>query len=465
MKSVLQLNLTPQIAMTPQLQQAIRLLQLSNVELEMEIQQIVDLNFMLEIVEDANEIETKKTDENIETDIPNELPFDNEWADIYDDIPSSKKEIMAQDSLLNQKSCILTLQNYLQEQVDLAHFNNRDYASAIAIIDNIDNDGYLRADLDEIAEAFGEESHISAHTLELVLCRIQQFDPIGVGARDVQECLLLQLAEYDNDTPWLKEATVLVHKHLSVLGMHDYAQLSQKMRLSRIKLQEVIKLIQTLTPRPCAQISPADTTYVIPDVYITPVKETWKIELNYDHLPKVIVNSQYAKIRSKKFTEKNCLRTQLHEARWFIKSLKSRHETLLKVSTCIVERQSDFLKYGDEAMKPMVLHEIADELNLHESTISRITTQKYMHTPRGVFELKYFFSSHLGTQSGGECSSIAIRAIIRKLIESENTLKPYSDNKISQQLFEQGFKVARRTVAKYREAMFIPPSNKRKCLL
>jgi len=299
-----------------------------------------------------------------------------------------------------------------------------------------------------------------------VLRRIQNFDPVGIGARDLSECLLLQLNELDDDIPWVKEGRVLVSKYIHLLSGRDFTQLSRKMKLNREQLQQVMAVIQKLNPRPGGQVVEHIPNYVVPDVFVKKVKEVWKVELNPDTLPKLRVNSHYASLISytKKETDVSSLKTHLQEARWFIKSLKSRHETLLKVAGCIVRRQSAFLDYGEEAMKPMVLHDIAQELEMHESTISRVTTQKYIHTPRGIFELKYFFSSHVSTDNGGEFSSTAIRALIKKLIAAENVAKPLSDSKIAGLLSERGIKVARRTVAKYREAMVIPPSNERKRL-
>ena len=295
---------------------------------------------------------------------------------------------------------------------------------------------------------------------------MQHFDPIGIGARDIKESLLLQLKTLDIDTPWLKEAKLLVTDHLALLGAHDYAQLTKRMKLNRENLREVVELIQSLKPRPGSEIESPKTTYIIPDVFVKKVKGQWKVELNADLAPKIRVNSYYASLVSKtnKSADNNNLKSHLQEARWFIKSLNSRHETLLKVAKCIVKRQVGFLEYGDEAMKPLVLHDIASELGMHESTISRVTTQKYLHTHRGIFELKYFFSSHVNTSNGGECSSTAIRAMIKKLIAVEVPTKPLSDSKIAGVLSDRGIRVARRTVAKYREAMVIPPSNERKRL-
>ena len=287
-----------------------------------------------------------------------------------------------------------------------------------------------------------------------------------MGARDPAECLQIQLAQLDPSTPWLAQARQLIHEHVNLLGNRDYNQIMRRMKLSEAELQEVLGLVQTLNPRPGSQITSSTPQYVVPDVFVTKRKGKWVVNLNNDAAPRLRINSQYANLvkRADNSKDNNYLRNHLQEARWFLKSLQSRHETLLKVATCIVERQRNFFEYGDEAMKPLVLRDIAETVEMHESTISRVTTQKYMHTPRGIFEFKYFFSSHVGTDDGGECSATAIRAIIKKLVAAENAAKPMSDSKIASLLADQGVKVARRTIAKYREAMAIPPSNERKRL-
>jgi RNA polymerase sigma-54 factor len=496
MKQSLQIRLGQQITMTPQLQQAIRLLQLSSLELQMEIQQVLDSNIMLEVADDHETENEDKTstdvdelnnysEENDDTgfeavsDIPSELSIDTQWEDVYDGAVSSYEMPNHNDSndkdfLFNQESAAQTLHDHLSWQLDLTPFSDLDRAIATAIIDAINEDGFLCSSLEDIKESLGEtdedededEDEVEIEEIEAVLHRVQQFDPIGIGARDIKECLLLQLNALDINTPWLKEAKQLITEHLNLLGAHDYAQLTKRMKLNREKLREVVDLIQSLKPRPGAEIETPKTTYIIPDVFVKKVNGQWKVELNSEIAPKIRVNPYYSSLVSKtnKSADNNNLKSHLQEARWFIKSLKSRHETLLKVATCIVKRQVGFLEYGEEAMKPLVLHDIAQELSMHESTISRVTTQKYLHTHRGIFELKYFFSSHVNTSNGGECSSTAIRAMIKKLIAAEVPTKPLSDSKIATLLSERGIKVARRTVAKYREAMVIPPSNERKRL-
>jgi RNA polymerase sigma-54 factor len=300
-----------------------------------------------------------------------------------------------------------------------------------------------------------------------VLHRLQQFEPAGVCTRDLQECLLVQLQQLPPSTPWLEQARMVLTRHINQLGNGDYAQILRRTRLKESELRQVLTLIQSLDPNPGQSVGRDQTEYVVPDVFVSKKDGRWVVELNPDIAPKLRINSNYASLikRADSSADNTYLRDNLQEARWFLKSLHSRNETLMKVATRIVEHQRNFLEYGAEAMKPLVLHEIATLVEMHESTISRVTTQKYMHTPRGVFELKYFFSSHVATSSGGECSSTAIRALIRKLVAAENPRKPLSDNKIADLLQDQGVQVARRTIAKYRESLLIPPSNERKRLV
>ncbi|MNN05058.1 RNA polymerase sigma-54 factor [compost metagenome] len=303
--------------------------------------------------------------------------------------------------------------------------------------------------------------------VEVVLRRIQQLEPAGVGARNLRECLLLQLRQMPPSTPLLAEAQRLVSDHLDLLGSRDYSQLMRRMRIKEDELRSIIELIQSLHPRPGSQIESGEAEYVVPDVIVRKHNDRWLVELNQEAVPRLRVNAQYAGLvrRADASADNTFMRNQLQEARWFIKSLQSRNETLMKVATQIVEHQRGFLDYGEEAMKPLVLHDIAEAVGMHESTISRVTTQKFMHTPRGIFELKYFFSSHVSTSEGGECSSTAIRAIIKKLVAAESPKKPLSDSKIAGLLEAQGIQVARRTVAKYRESLGIAPSSERKRLV
>ena len=510
MKASLQLKLGQSLTMTPQLQQAIRLLQLSTLDLQQEIQQALDSNPMLETAEDDdhgpddttepqssddqdNETASAQDDntpessndwdesengpdwnsENDITDtIPDDLPVDTAWEDIYQTAPAStpKDDDENDSDFETRNSPTETLRDHLEWQLNLTPLSERDQAIAHALMDAVDDRGYLTSPLDEIHAGLREDSDedpLDLDEVEAVLHRLQHFDPPGVFARDLQECLLIQLNQLPPDTPWLRQARQVVTQFLHLLGNRDYAQLLRRSRLKEDQLREVLALITSLNPKPGDVIDHGDTDYVIPDVIVRKHEGRWRVELNPEIAPRIRVNASYASLirRADSSADNTYLRDQLQEAKWFIKSLQSRNETLLKVATRIVEHQQGFLDQGEEAMKPLILSDIAQAVEMHESTISRVTTQKYMHTPRGIFELKYFFSSHVGTAEGGECSSTAIRAMIRKLIAEETPKKPLSDSKIAAMLGEQGINVARRTVAKYREAMHIPPSNERKRLV
>ncbi len=496
MKPSLQLKLGQSLTMTPQLQQAIRLLQLSSMELQTEIQDALESNMMLEMIEVPSEEQSaaETVKENITEstqdqspvseleNIPEELAVDSTWEDTYESSGNVYINVdNSQFNFENKNYNVETLKEHLLWQLNLIHLSDTDKVIATTIIDALDDDGYLKSDLDELHASLVDEIksqdtdkkntedsgvEIERDEIEAVLHMIQALEPTGVGARNPQECLLLQLHQCDKNTPMLNLAIELVSRHLDLLARRDFNQLMKKLKLKREKLQDIIALIQTMNPRPGGHIHEVRTEYITPDIYVKKINGRWRVELNPELSPNLRVNSRYASmIRRANNSEDNiCLKSHLQEARWFIRSLQSRSETLLRVATCIVERQRAFLDYGAEAMRPMVLGDIAEALELHESTISRVTTRKYMHTPRGIFELKYFFSSHLSTSHGGEASSTAIRAFIKKLIISETPTKPLSDSKISLLLSEQGINVARRTVAKYREAMAIPPSNERKRL-
>ena len=466
--------------MTPQLQQAIRLLQLSSLELNLEIQGALDSNMMLELDEDnAIELQTD-TPEPDETElngleypeafaydsIPEDMPVDTAWEDIYDATAYYSRSGDQTDYYGHEyrDNGDRNLQHHLLSQLELITLAVTDKAIAIALIDAINDDGYLTASLEEICATLSADLDTKPEEIEAVLHLIQMFEPPGVGARDLAECLNLQLAQLEPDTRWLDEARKLISRHIQLLAQHDFKALMKQMNLNREELEQVVVLIQSLHPRPGSQVHEAHTEYVVPDVQVKKSGGAWKVELNTDALPRLRINSDYARMirRADNSADNVSLKNHLQEARWFIKSLQSRSETLLRVATCIVERQRAFLEYGEEAMKPLVLHDIADTLGLHDSTVSRVTTRKYMHTPRGVFELKYFFSSHVGTEQGGTCSSTAIRALIKKHIQAEKPEKPLSDSKITELLSGQGIQVARRTVAKYRESLSIPSSSERK---
>ncbi|MBV1921643.1 MAG: RNA polymerase factor sigma-54 [Pseudomonadales bacterium] len=544
MKPTLQLKIGQSLTMTPQLQQAIKLLQLSSLDLEAEIQEALDSNPMLEAEEaqpendptsqpasqesetnpsepvidfssntsnDETNLQSQTQEDttiNLESgEIGQELPVDSAWEDLYQggSMPASSGPSEDDYDLDSRNSPEETLYDSLMWQLNLTPMSDIDQAIALSILEAIDERGYLTATLEDIRigllaqsdiiddlfrlqeeefislgididslsepdenDSDGGINDISIEEVTAVLNRIQQFDPPGVGAKDLGDCLLIQLKQLPTDTPCRESAMKVVEHHIALLGSRDFAAIMRKTKLSEAKLQEVIELIQTLNPHPGASIaSGSRTEYVVPEVIVTKDKGRWKVELNPETSPRLRINSNYASLikRADSSNDNTFLKNNLQEARWFLKSLLSRSETLLKVATKIVEYQIEFFEEGEEAMKPLVLHDIAEAVEMHESTISRVTTQKYMHTPRGVFELKYFFSSHVSTASGGECSSTAIRAIIKKLIATEEPRKPLSDSKLANLLAEKEIKVARRTIAKYREAMNIPPSNERKRLV
>jgi RNA polymerase sigma-54 factor len=354
-----------------------------------------------------------------------------------------------------------TLREHLLWQLEMENFGPRETLIGEAIIDSINDDGYLTADLDEIAAALDDEAGISPQEIEQTLVKVQGLDPIGIGARSLSECIVLQLRQLDDTTPGLKLAIELADGHLDLIANREYGELRRSLRTSEENLHAAVALVKSCNPKPGLAVSPTAAEYIVPDVFVRKIDNRWQVEISPTGVPRLSVNQQYARLL-RGSGDHAVLRTQLQEARWLIRSLEIRNETLMKVATCIVSRQTDFLEHGDEAMKPMVLRDIAEEIGMHESTISRVTTNKYMHTPRGVFEFKYFFSSHLASMSGEDQSSTSVRAKIRKLIGAENPAKPLSDNKIASLLAEQGISVARRTVAKYREAMNIAASSERR---
>ena len=477
MKQGLQLRLSQQLAMTPQLQQAIRLLQLSTLELQQELQQALESNPLLEQIDTHEEIDTRETQdsETLDTadaleqkEMPEELPLDASWDTIYTaGTPSGTSGDYIDDELpVYQGETTQTLQDYLMWQVELTPFSDTDRAIATSIVDAVDDTGYLTVPLEDILESMGDEE-IDIDEVEAVLKRIQRFDPVGVAAKDLRDCLLIQLSQFDKTTPWLEEARLIISDHLDLLANHDFRTLMRVTRLKEDVLKEAVNLIQSLDPRPGQSIQTGEPEYVIPDVLVRKHNGHWTVELNSDSIPRLQINQHYASMcnNARNDGDSQFIRSNLQDAKWLIKSLESRNDTLLRVSRCIVEQPQAFFEQGEEYMKPMVLADIAQAVEMHESTISRVTTQKYLHSPRGIFELKYFFSSHVNTEGGGEASSTAIRALVKKLIAAENPAKPLSDSKLTSLLSEQGIMVARRTVAKYRESLSIPPSNQRKQLV
>ncbi|HCJ7739766.1 TPA: RNA polymerase factor sigma-54, partial [Escherichia coli] len=457
--------------------QAIRLLQLSTLELQQELQQALESNPLLEQIDTHEEIDTRETQdsETLDTadaleqkEMPEELPLDASWDTIYTaGTPSGTSGDYIDDELpVYQGETTQTLQDYLMWQVELTPFSDTDRAIATSIVDAVDDTGYLTVPLEDILESMGDEE-IDIDEVEAVLKRIQRFDPVGVAAKDLRDCLLIQLSQFDKTTPWLEEARLIISDHLDLLANHDFRTLMRVTRLKEDVLKEAVNLIQSLDPRPGQSIQTGEPEYVIPDVLVRKHNGHWTVELNSDSIPRLQINQHYASMcnNARNDGDSQFIRSNLQDAKWLIKSLESRNDTLLRVSRCIVEQQQAFFEQGEEYMKPMVLADIAQAVEMHESTISRVTTQKYLHSPRGIFELKYFFSSHVNTEGGGEASSTAIRALVKKLIAAENPAKPLSDSKLTSLLSEQGIMVARRTVAKYRESLSIPPSNQRKQLV
>lgn len=481
MKQSLHLRLGQQLTMTPQLQQAIRLLQLSTLDLQQEIQQALESNMMLEISEEENALSDAEpapekkidnsdslTSEGSQTDLPDELPIDSSWDDIYEHVMTAGAHSADSVEFETQRSKSVTLLDHLLWQLEMTRFSERDHAIAMAIIDAVNEDGYLRNSLDDIFQGLQAQlDDLDFDEVKAVLHRVQNFEPAGVAAVDLSDCLRIQLQQLPNTTPYKAEALALVSRYLELLAAHDQLKLMRRLGVTEGQLEAIIALIRTLDPKPGARIQDGGSEYVIPDVYVTKQNGTWQVQLNPEIAPKLRINPFYSALikRADNSKDNASMKDHLQEARWFIKSLHSRNDTLLRVARCIVEKQPAFLEHGPIAMKPMVLRDIAEELELHESTISRVTTQKFMHTPNGIVEFKYFFSSHVSTEGGGECSATAIRAFIKELISNENLAKPLSDSKIADLLKEKGINVARRTVAKYREAMFISSSSQRKRIL
>jgi RNA polymerase sigma-54 factor len=502
MKQSLSMKLGQQLKMTPQLQQAIKLLQLSAMELSQEIQTTLDSNPLLEVEDDwsDNLPEVDDSTDNYDNFDPEPAPIDDfpdaqdleqdvgaqlseplsetlevdsSWDDVYPQAPAAAPASGEFDLDPGANNVTApSLIDHLEWQLNLTPMAPSDRVVAMAIIDAIDTDGMLSASIEEIRTTLFDpnltaDDQINDEDILQILGRVQQFDPIGVGARNLRECLLLQLMQLDPATEWLEEAISVVDQHLDLLGAKDFVNLIKRTRLQESQLSEIVALIRTLQPRPGAAFDSADSDFVLPDVVVRKQNNRWLVELNPETLPKVRINDTYAGYvkNLSSGADKDFIKDNLQEARWFLKSLQTRHDTLLKVATKIVEVQQGFLEHGPEAMKPLILADIAEQVELHESTISRVTNRKYLATPRGLFELKYFFSSHVGTASGGEVSSTAIRAIIKKLTAEENPRKPLSDSKIAVILKAQNITVARRTVAKYRESLSIPPSNERKQLV
>ncbi|KPQ31010.1 MULTISPECIES: RNA polymerase factor sigma-54 [unclassified Halomonas] len=468
MKASLQLRIGTQLTMTPQLQQAIALLQLSTLDLRQEIQQALDANPMLEQEDEFSEQAASEPEEAEWADsIPTELSVDSDWSDTYQDTGSTGSS-SGEGPDFERQAAGQSLHGHLLWQLAMTDLSSREQLVAESLIDALDTNGYLTQPLNDIREglrAQGVEG-LSQREVETILLRLQQFEPTGVFARDLRECLMLQLATLPDDTPLLIPARRLVRQFLEALGKNDQRLLKRRLSLDDAQLDEVVQLIRSLDPRPGSAYSATDDSYVIPDLVVRHDNEGWHLELNPEALPKLRIQPDYASLikRADKSQDNQFLKDHLQEARWLIKSLSSRNDTLLRVGREIITRQIGFLEQGEEAMKPLILADIADAVEMHESTISRVTTQKFIHTPRGIFELKYFFSSQISGQDGDSHSSTAIRARLKKLIQEEPSGKPLSDSRLVTLLEDVGIHVARRTVAKYREGMGIPSSSERRRL-
>ncbi|MGI9259041.1 MAG: RNA polymerase factor sigma-54 [Gammaproteobacteria bacterium] len=461
MKPSLQLRLSQQLTMTPQLQQAIRLLQLPIMDLQAQIQEALDENVMLEVDEEAS-VEAAENATSEGEDSATELDLsDADWTDTQrtgpSDTPSSFEPRSEREYADVSED---TLRDHLLWQLELENLDARTTAIGQAIVDGINEDGYLTDESAAILATLSPDIITTEEEIEAVLGLVQRLDPAGVGARSVGECVLLQLMQLDPETPGLALAKTVAGDHLELVAEHQFTALRRQLETTDEALNDALILVRACHPRPGSSITSTAAEYVVPDVYVRRSDGAWVVELNTAAAPQLKVNQSYAGSLGRD-GEYDVLRTQLQEARWLIRSLEIRNETLLKVATTIVERQVEFLEHGEEHMRPMILKDIAEAIEMHESTVSRVTTNKYMHTPRGIFELRYFFSSHLSSEDG-EQSSTAVRAKIRKMIGGEKPEKPLSDNQITKLLSDEGIRVARRTVAKYREGMKIPSSSERK---
>ena len=503
MRQGLQLKFSQQLTMTPQLQQAIKLLQLSTLDLQQEIVEQLYNNPLLEA--DERETENEQAHQNSNSSGTDDVGFDHNDPENYTDTEDSSglkgniqetaweptnsanfgdentwneatshsSKSPPNDSDFNLEAIYQvteSLQDHLFWQLNLITLSDRDKAVAEAFIDSVNDNGFLPSNLQEITAHLRDEFEddpLQDDELIAVLKRVQQFDPPGIFARDPKECLSIQLNQLSEETPYLQEAKLLVENFLEDIASTELAKLAKKSKLDKACLQQGLELIRTLNPRPGETLAADDTEYIVPDVYIEKISGNWQVKLNDSNIPRIKINQAYSDLikRADDSAENQFLKKNLNEARWFLRSLESRNDTLMQVTMAIVDFQQGFLEHGPVAMKPLVLSEIAEQLDLHESTVSRVTTKKYMATPQGIFELKYFFSSHVGTSDGGECSSTAVCAILKMLIEAEKPCKPLSDNKLTTLLADQGIQVARRTVAKYRESMNIPSSSQRKRFL
>ncbi|HVK56509.1 MAG TPA: RNA polymerase factor sigma-54 [Burkholderiales bacterium] len=485
MKQSLQLKLSQHLTLTPQLQQSIRLLQLSTLELNQELDRFLMENPLLERTDlgdlgepvslppsngsspgsESAPQETRSEGEP-ELDSHNNEAWDGSDNVSFDETANYGPREEGEEREGQQLPAVSpTLQDYLISQLNLMQLSERDKQLVILLIAHLDEDGYLTATIDEIFETLPEDSEVDPEELSIALKHLQHLDPAGVGARSLSECLELQINTIPANTPARDCAMAIAKNHLQLLASRDFNKLRKVLSCNEADLKAAQQLVQRLNPKPGARFSNIETRFVVPDVIVRKLKGKWSAMLNQEALPKLRINKMYADIlQSRRDGSNQQLTSQLQEARWLIKNVQQRFDTILRVTQAIVDRQKHFFDHGEVAMRPLVLREIAEHVGLHESTVSRVTTQKYMLTPRGIFELKYFFGSHVATETGGACSATAIRALIKQLVSAEDTKKPLSDSRIADILAQQGIMVARRTVAKYREAMQIQPANLRKSL-
>ena len=492
MKQTLQLKLSQHLTLTPQLQQSIRLLQLSTVELNAEVERMLQENPLLEKADaeddstaggavTAGTASTPEPDARIERaderEAAAERATSSESREETEGVDRSDFEDYSSgdsdwgggnssdddDGFFPQQVATSSLRDHLLRQLAELNLPNRDRQIVASLIDALDDDGYLHSSLEEVAELFPDELDIDPDELSIALRYVQSFEPAGIGARDAAECLTLQLKSLPATTPLRTEALKLVAEHLPLLAARDFTKLKRLLHCDDATVRQVRALIMSLSPRPGASFAKSEANYVIPDVVVRKVRGKWTATLNEAAMPKLRLNRIYADILTRnRDTSNQQLAAQLQEAKWLIRNVQQRFETILRVAQAIVERQRRFFEHGEVAMRPMVLREIADMLDLHESTISRVTTQKFMLTTRGTYELKYFFGSHVATDTGGAASATAIRALIKQLIAAEDVKTPLTDSRIADLLGDQGILVARRTIAKYREALSIPPVNMRR---
>jgi len=495
MKQSLQLRTSQHLALTPQLQQSIRLLQLSTLELHQEIEQILGDNPLLERLDDPLDHSVRLLADGAINNAPasGEAPPapgqqaegegsapaegegaeggavdgdrpDNEWSEGSGASSGSSASSDDEDGRPQLEACAITLREHLMEQVRETLLSTRDRALAELVIDALDDNGYLEEPLDDIHARLPEELEVDLDELRCALAMVQSMDPVGVGARSAAECLALQIRRMPG-VPMVtrRMALKIVEGYLTWFAQREYSKLKKALDCDDEDLREVQAVVRQCNPHPGAAFASNVSDYVVPDVIVRRAKNGWAVTLNQDVMPRLRVNSLYVTMLKQGRSESQ-MGAQMQEAKWLIKNMRQRFDTILRVAEAIVERQRNFFSHGAVAMRPLVLREIADTLGLHESTISRVTTQKYMLTPHGMFELKYFFGSHVATEAGGEASSTAIRALIAQLTGAEDPKNPLSDSKIAEMLGEQGMVIARRTVAKYREALKIPPVSLRKAL-